>query len=260
LGNQVVETAGTGDAEVGDPSQKSDADFNKLLRQKAGWKQKATEFETKFNTLQDQVSELRGQVSSQTQGNGSSYPSSFSDMSPDQLREAYSLGQDQGSPDASLMAIREMIRREMKDEISTAQKAGIQAVEHRQLRENVFSQVHQDFGTNGQLVEDDPVTQTASQISSGLKGIYGEDFADKQPHLLHYAFLQADRMVNGPKARQEVQDLRNQVDSLKRQQMSATGGGPISQPNDKVREALKNGDVRGAIGQLGMLRRMRGEQ
>lgn len=259
LEGQADSATTEGGAAAGGHPPNTEVDFKKLLRQKAEWKQRATGLESTVGDLQQQVAELRGHMQSQ-QTPSSSYPSSFQDMTPDQLREAYNMGVEQASPDAQMAAMRELARREAAEMVSQAKQEGMKEVEHRQLRDQVFGQIHQDFGQNGQLREDDPVVQAASQLAGGLKEIYGADYADRNPHLAQFAFLMADKMVNGPKHRQQLQDMQNQLDQLKRQQaMVGRGGGPVTQPSDEVREAVKGRDFRKAIASTHLAKKLRGE-
>lgn len=177
--------------------------------------------------------------------------------------EMLTMAQEQAANDPTVVirVSHELARREVERQLAEARK-GFESsrAEERQRDAAIqrqWTNIVREFGPDVQKA-DSPIYKKADEIASALVRERGQDVFNKDPLLLYHAFAEADRQLSraaASSASRELERLRAQGASS---QGGAVGVASAAEASASLKDLLAKNDVRGAVGQLDIVRSLRG--
>lgn len=231
----------TGAGEPAKPAGNQDAAFARI-------KQREAAREREILSLREEVAELRGRVSAPTPAapavNDS--PASWEQMTDSQLSQAHRIAMEENNAAAIDAVVNERVRRGVEKRAKAMQGEIVQGLEQRRVEERVTQKIVNEFGADA-LNQDSDLYGLALKHYQGFIRSYGKDHVLATPDLRWMAVSQAHAELHADERVQNA-DARKELDALRRQQALERGGGGrgASRSPESV-EALKRGDLDGAL-------------
>lgn len=174
--------------------------------------------------------------------------------------ELASLVQENSVADPTLVlrASKELARREAEALIERERGSFQKELQRREEIQTTWATVNREFGPDAQNPQS-RLRQEAEAVAARITQKMGKDAFQQNPDLLYFAFAEADRRLKTS----AVSDATKELERLRTLEKSRSAGvEPLmsaSEARASKEELLKRGDVRGAIGQLDIIRVLRGE-
>ena len=236
--------------EGGDRFQKR---IDELNAQKKWWQDRAERMEGQMQSLEDRVAQMQATMS--TPGGGSpqgGMPSSWTDLSDENLAQAYSWGGENGNYQAQFQAIGEFIRRATEKASEKVLERADQKLTNTQKISGVQQKVLAEFGDDA-ANQTSELWQRANQYAQQLQREHGQDALTRFPEAYYSCFAMADRDLRSGE-REELQNLRQEMQRIKEAQATEPGSIGATRLGTESANALKGGDIRGAIQNLGVVK------
>lgn len=247
----------SGDVGNADPNREGGDRFqqriNELNAQKKWWQERYEQNEARLQALQEQVDMLQSTPAAQG-GNVSQtgMPSSWQDLTDDNLSQAYAWGGENGNYQAQFQAIGEFIRRATEKASEKVLERADQKLTGTQRSAQVQQKVLSEFGDDA-ANQTSPLWQKANQYAQQLQQQHGQDVLQRMPEAYYSCFAMADRDLRSGE-REELQTLRQEVQRFKEAQATEPGSIGAVRLGTESANALKSGDIRGAIQNLGIVK------
>lgn len=232
--------------------------IDELNAQKKWWQDRAERLETQMQTLEERVSDLQNTMpAAGGQASQSGMPSSWTDLSDDNLAQAYAWGGENANYQAQFQAIGEFIRRATEKASEKVLERGRSEMTSAQKVAQVQQKVVSEFGDDA-ANQTSELWQRANTYAQQFQQQHGQDVLQKMPETLYSCFAMADRDLRSGE-REELQSLRQQLQQVKEAQATEPGTVGAVRLGTESANALKSGDIRGAIRNLGIVKSIGGE-
>jgi hypothetical protein len=236
--------------EGGDRFQKR---IDELTGQKKWWQERAERMEGEMQELKSEFADLRNTMAAPGgQAPQQGMPSSWQDLSDDNLAQAYSWGGENGNYQAQFQAIGEFIRRNTEKASEKVLERGRQEMTGAQKAAQVQQKVLTEFGDDA-ASQSSPLWQKANQYAQQLQQQHGQDVLQKMPETYYSCFAMADRDLRSGE-REELQTLRQEMQKVKEAQATEPGSIGAVRLGTESANALKDGNIKGAIQSLGIVK------
>lgn len=255
IGGATTPGTGSGPApKTGGDHKDAESRINALVAQRNEAQRRFQAAEQRVVDLESRFAALEGRVSQQpSQQADQGIPTSWEQLNETQLQKAYADAVESQNAHGQFAIQKELQRRAAESMAKSNQQSTQDLLQHQRNLQEVASRIQSEFGARAK--PGDPLYERADAYASMLSQKYGKDVLQKQPDLIFLAFAAAERDISIPE-RQELQDLRAQVERFKAQQSIEPGAVRGVRHNAEVSEALKRGDVNAAVSSLNIVKRM----
>lgn len=242
-------SAGDDGDDGGEPTSRAEKRIKGLLK-------KNSELMNEFTRLREEFAEYKAQgghpAPAVPQPNGGE--KGVEDLSDGDLRNALENGAH--DPQIVIAVTKELARRAAAEEAGKVRGEFETATKTQARIQEAWSEVRNMYGDSA-FQKDSPLRQSAEIIAAGYRKKLGDDVFEKQPELLTAVFGTA----YGQRAGGAVKHLQNENAKLRAQVAQLQGPGRAAErsaeQNAAISSHLEKGDVRGAIGELSLLKKLR---
>lgn len=256
--------ASTGDNQNGNGPSRFDQRIAQLVREREQMRGQFTQAAQELQNVREELTSLREGLSSRSEQSDAGTPQSWADLSDSDLRRIIT-NQGQENPEYMAAALEEMVRRRVETQVTRAKKDV--NTEHSVLQEKnrVMTEAARRFGSDVndssselfRLADQYYAREIeAARLKFGEK--QGKEVVDRTPSLMLNAFAQAYHDLHSGE-RDELQNLRAEMERRKRMEAMERGTGGVWRPNNERADALRKGDVKSAIRQSSTFRSFLGE-
>lgn len=236
------------------PHQNAEQRIQQLVAERNEAKRRFQSAEQRMVDLESRFATLEGHVNQQPQSTVErGPPNSWADLNDTELQKSYVEAGESSNWQGQLAIQRELTRRATEKATNASTQTTENLLQRQRNYQEVSARIQSEFGQKAK--QGDPLYERADGYATMLTKKYGNDFLQKFPDVIFLSFAAADRDLAIPE-RQELQELRVQNERFKAQQSIEPGAVRGAATNAEVAEALKRGDVKSAIDNLGIVKRM----
>lgn len=243
-----ADSTGTEGSEPSNPGGDGKRDYQSRINQLVG-QRKAVESE--LGGLRSEMAELKSQLSDMNSApiHDPLKPASFADLDQTTIVQNLSDAISNADGNTASQLVLEAMRRGAEHGAGSAEKKIQTQYQQQQVNQSIQTEIQNRFASD----LSDPsgeLRQNADRYAGFFRQGFGADAIEQRPELvlLSLALAKLDSAI--PVRDSKIEDLTKQVEELRDAERASASLRGVTQMDEGVREAMKQGNVRDALKQL----------